>query len=358
MKKTDLVQFLLDHNKEQSKIFSCPDSVLWRRQYRAKHPTEIATLKCMDGRLHLPVMTNTPLGIIQPFRNIGGKFDLGWPFFGVVLKDWVDYAVSKGRDALILVSYHYSKGDIHRGCKGFGYDTEAAKSAAAQLRLQIESVFGKDHSVVYPVLIGIETDEDALILHGQKDRILDLSTINEANEDLLLNDLHSLFPDMKPQIIQDLLPLVIGNIKHIQEIRASGRKPVDLDHQEQILGIGRGFDWLHLHNKALLVGPFSYDLGDPISKAAGILLDNLQKGRIPESEGVVLLSSAVYRDEAGVEPALSREKAISLARFSFETIKTHVPDLLPHLSILMGTVDMNTREFHEIENDVLNLPLL
>lgn len=357
MRKSDLVQFLLDHNKEQSKIFSSPDSVLWRRQYRAKHPTEIAALKCMDGRLHLPVMTNTPLGIIQPFRNIGGIFDLGWPFFGVVLKDWVDYAVSRGRDSLILVTYHYSKGDKHRGCKGFGYDTEAAEAAATQLKAQIESVFGKGHAVVYPVLIGIETDEDALILHGRNNKIMDLSTQTNIDEDLLLNELHSLFPDMKTQIVQDLLPLVVGNIGHIQEVRASGRKPVDSDHKEQILGIGRGFDWLHLHNKALLVGPFSYDLGDPIAKAAGILLDNLQKGRIPKQEGVVLLSSAVYRDEAGVEPGLSREKAISLAKFSFETIQNHVPELIPHLSMLVGTVDMNTREFYEIKNDTLDLPL-
>ena len=235
MSESDLVQFLLDHNREQSKIFSSSDSVLWRKQYRAKHPTEIAALKCMDGRLHLPVMTNTPLGIIQPFRNIGGIFDLGWPFFGVVLKDWVDYAVSRGRDALILVTYHYSKGDKHRGCKGFDYDTGAAKAAATQLKEQIESVFGKEHAVVYPVLIGIETDEDALILHGQNNKVMDLSAITNSDIDLLQNELHSLFPDMKTQVIQDLLPLVVRNIGYVQETRATGRKPMDSDHREQIL---------------------------------------------------------------------------------------------------------------------------
>ena len=47
----------------------------------------------MDGRLNLALMTETPPGIVQPFRNIGGKFDLGWPYFGILMREWVDYAV-------------------------------------------------------------------------------------------------------------------------------------------------------------------------------------------------------------------------------------------------------------------------
>jgi hypothetical protein len=43
----------------------------------------------MDGRLNLPVMTQTAVGIIQPFRNLGGKFDLGWPFFQATLETWI-----------------------------------------------------------------------------------------------------------------------------------------------------------------------------------------------------------------------------------------------------------------------------
>ena len=27
-------------------------------------------------------------------------------------------------------------------------------------------------------------------------------------------------------------------------------------HQEQVLAVGRGFDWLHIPNKALIVGPY------------------------------------------------------------------------------------------------------
>ncbi len=354
MQNQKLINFLLEHNKKQSEEFSNPDAALLRRQYRAKHPTEIAAWKCMDGRLHLPIMTEIPLGIIQPFRNIGGQFDLGWPFFGLLIKEWVDYALSRGRDSLILVTYHFSKSDKHLGCKGFAYDTEAAKKFTTNLVAQVGRVFGGKHSVVYPIQVGIETDDDALILHGVNGDKLDLANESTGDEDVLRLKLRKLFPDMRAQMIEDLLPLLLGNIRHIAEMRKAKRPLGDIDHKEQILGIGRGFDWLHLHNKALLVGPFSYNLQDPIGKAAGILLENIKKGQIPKEEGVVLMSSAVYRDEVGIERQLATEKAVSLAKFGVDIIKSQVPDLVPHLSVLVGTVDLNTREFKRIPFDQLN----
>ena len=45
-----------------------------RKRYLARFPTAIAVMKCMDGRINLPVSTGTPPGIIQPFRNLGGFF--------------------------------------------------------------------------------------------------------------------------------------------------------------------------------------------------------------------------------------------------------------------------------------------
>ena len=185
MKKDTLIDFLLEHNKKQSVVFSDPDSALERRKYRSQHPTEIAAWKCMDGRLHLPIMTETPLGVIQPFRNIGGQFDLGWPFFGLLIKEWIDYALSRGRDSIILVTYHFSKSDKHLGCKGFAYDTEAAKKFTADLVQQVERVFGIRHSVVYPIHVGIETDEDSLTLHGVNGQLLNLGDEISTDEDTL-----------------------------------------------------------------------------------------------------------------------------------------------------------------------------
>lgn len=343
-----LITFLLRHNEKQGREFSNPDAALLRRQYRAKHPTEIAAWKCMDGRLHLPIITETPLGIIQPFRNIGGQFDLGWPFFGLLTKEWVDYAVSRGRDSIIFVTYHFSKSDPHLGCRGFNYDTDAAKRFTAGLVKQVERVFGAGHTVVYPIQVGIETDEDSLILHGADTQVFETAKHKDLDSERLREHLRSLFPDMKHQMLEDLLPLIEGNLRHVREVRHTKRPVGDNDHKEQILGVGRGFDWLHLHNKALLVGPFSYNLGDPIAKAAGILLDNIQKKRIPARDGVVLMASAVYREEVGIERQLANEKVVSLAHFSVETIREKVPNLIPYLHTLVGTVDLNTRKFAQI----------
>ena len=152
--------------------------------------------------------------------------------------------------------------------------------------------------------------------------------------------------------MEDLLPLLLGNIRHIDKVRKAKRPVSDIDHKERILGIGRGFDWLHLHNQALLVGPFSYNLQEPIGKAAGILLDNLKKGQISKEDGIVLMASAVYRDEVGIERQLANEKAISHAKLGYATIKDHVPELLEYLHVLVGTVDLNTRYFNRIKFEI------
>lgn len=348
MPNLQLTEFLLKHNQKQSTLFCSPDEALARRQYRFKHPTAIAAMKCMDGRLNLSIITKTPPGIIQPFRNIGGMFDLGWPYFGELLNDWVKNTISIGADCVILVTYHWSKGSKERGCKGFHYDVQSSFEYTKNLKRQVERVFGKIHSTVYPIQLGIETDEDALILHGENGETLNLANEPEIREMELYLQLQKLFPDMKRKILEDLIPLLLGNLRHISEVRETKRPIEDTQHKEQILAIGRGFDWLHLPNKALIIGPYSYNLSESIITASNILMDNLKKKRIPQNNGIVLMSSAAYRDEAGPERFRAIEKAQSLANFSLETIRTHVPKLIPHIRLLMGIVNLNTRLFKKV----------
>lgn len=103
---------LLSLNREHSALFTSEQ--LRRLQYRGRYPTEVAALKCIDGRVDLPNTTGTPMGIIQPFRNLGGKFDFGWPFFQEVFGQWVKYGIGKGRDCLVLLTYHFSRGEKRR----------------------------------------------------------------------------------------------------------------------------------------------------------------------------------------------------------------------------------------------------
>lgn len=343
----DLTQFIVSRNEEQSAAFRSAAARLARTRYRAEHPTEIAAWKCMDGRLNLSVYTKTPPGIIQPFRNIGGRFDLGWPFFAEVIKGWVNYSLGRGRRTLILVTYHFSKGDHHRGCAGWKYDTGAAHAAAQKLAEQTEHVFGKMPRMVYPVVVGVETDEEGLVLHGNG-MTLDVAELT-STEGLEMK-IRDMYPDMDTQMVADFLPLILGNWEHVRDVRASNRPPVDLEHREQIIAVGRGFDWLHLPNKALIIGPYSHEWPDAVATAGKIIMGNLKDGRVPEKEGVLLLISALSRDEEGSFGwNMAREKARYLRETSQKVLAEKVPEIVSHLKTLSGVTFADTRKLHPLD---------
>lgn len=342
------IEKIIALNEYHSKIFTDPKTFLERKLYRAKHSTEIAALKCMDGRLHLPVMTETALGLIQPWRNLGGRFDLGWPAFKEGMEGWVEYSSHKGRKCLVFITYHWSKGDTHRGCRGFNYDKEAAVNAAMNLKKQYDYVFGK--GPVYALVCGIETDEDGLVLHGNDNTTLDLEELeNTVSSEELLSKLQVLYPDMDEDMTNDLLPLVEGNVRHIAEIRRNKRPIADSEHREWVLGIGRGFDWLHEINMAFIIGHFDPDLRNTIKTGASLLQQNIEAGRVDPKNGIVLMTSAPYRHTAGYEQRLAEQKARFFKDFALDIIKTDVPELMEHLQSLAVTVDMNTRKINILE---------
>ena len=347
--KKDMIDFVLKRNQEQSADFCDPSVKLSRQKYRKAHPTEILAFKCMDGRLNLAVMTETPAGIIRPFRNVGGRFNLGWPFFGELLREHVSYAISENRAVLIFVTYHFSKGDMHRGCKGFGYDTATAKKNAHNLAAQVERVYGSKIRIVHPIVVGIETDDDSLIFHGENDASLNISESLSLSSDELKETLAKLYPDMLPQTLSDLMPLVLGNQEHVQTVRMQNREPIDLDHREQIIAVGRGFDWLHLPNRALIVGPYDHDWPTAVATAGGIVLDNIKQGRVPAEQGALLLVSSLSRDEIGSYGwNTAVEKAIYLEKIAYEVLVERVPELAPYLSKFSGVLDEHTRKFQPL----------
>ena len=341
------IDWLMDYAHRHSAEFQTTESHLARSLYIAQHPTAVVALKCMDGRINTSVATNTPAGIIRPLRNLGGRFDLGWPYFGEVLADQVENMVRQGRRTLALITYHYSKGDPHRGCAGFNYNTDAARKHTFEIKRQMEAVFGKGHSTVYPLVCGFETDEDALVLHGSNGEILDLSTLFSTDLDSLPTVLARLYPDMSDQIRQDLLPLVEGNIAHISQIRQSNRE-LNIEHREWIIGIGRGFDWLHAPNLALIIGPYSPDLADPIRKAAGIIAANMRTRRIPD-DGFLLLAESLYH-EIGIDRARAELKSGFLAEFAVAIIRDEFPKLKDKLHVRSAVIDWRSRAMELLDS--------
>jgi hypothetical protein len=340
------IDWLLDHASRHAGAFCSPESFLARKRYTAEHPTAILVMKCMDGRINIPIATNTPPGIIQPYRNLGGMFNLGWPHLGEILAHDVQEIVAAGRRVLMLITYHYSKGDPHRGCAGFCYDTEAAKAHTYSIKRQVEYTFGSGHGTVYPIVCGFETDEDALILHGNNGDTLDVAKLSDKDQDTLGLRLEALFPDMPNQVRQDLLPLLLGNRQHVAEVRRTPRD-LDIEHREWMICLGRGFDFLHMPNLALIIGPYSPDLADPIRKAAGIIENNMRAGRIPD-DGFLLLASVPYAD-IGVDRSRAELKSRFMMEFAADVISTEFPELARKMLMRTAVLNWRSRDLETLD---------
>ena len=342
------IDWLLELARNHEASYGSPEAFLARERYLAEHPSAIVVLKCMDGRINIPVATNTPPGIIHPIRNLGGMFNLGWPHLGEVLANYVHERVSSGRRVLMLITYHFSKGDEHRGCAGFCYDTATAKAHTYAIKKQVEYTFGSGHGTVYPIVCGFETDEDALILHGSNGDVLDISKLGARDADTLGLRLEALYPDMPNQIRQDLLPLLLGNIDHIAEVKRAARA-LDIEHREWMICVGRGFDFLHMYNLALIIGPYSPDLADPIRQAAGIIENNMRAGRIPD-DGFLQLASAPYV-EIGVDRARAELKSRFLSQFAAEVIRNEFPELAGKMFMRTAVLNWRSRKLEMMADE-------
>jgi hypothetical protein len=151
-----------------------------------------------------------------------------------------------------------------------------------------------------------------LVIHGAGETTLDLATFSENDAATLEPRLAALLPDMPAQMRVDLLPLLRGNLEHIALVREQARRHerlLGVEHREWMICLGRGFDFLHTPNLALIIGPYSPDLADPLRKAAAIIEGNMKAGRIPD-DGFLLLASVPY-DEIGVDRARGIEITLS-----------------------------------------------
>jgi hypothetical protein len=167
-----------------------------------------------------------------------------------------------------------------------------------------------------------------------------MAELTDADRDGLPRRLVALLPDMPAQVCTDLLPLLLGNLDHIAEVRQVERA-LDIEHREWMICIGRGFDWLHMPNLALIIGPYSPNLDDPIRKAAGIIQSNMQAGRIPD-DGFLLLASAPY-DEIGVDRARAVLKARFMSQFAAEVIRKEHPAVAEKMSMRTCVLNWGTR---------------
>ncbi|HEY4521164.1 MAG TPA: hypothetical protein VJL57_02065 [Candidatus Paceibacterota bacterium] len=134
------------------------------------------------------------------------------------------------------------------------------------------------------------------------------------------------------EILDDLLPLIVGNQKYVKDMRGQNRPAVDMEHKEQIIAVGRGFDWLHLPNRALIIGPYDPRWEDAVAVAGTIVLGNMKAQRIPETDGALLLLAAPFRT-VGADAGVAVEKALFLERESRRVLEERVPEIVKILKV-------------------------
>ena len=91
------IDWLTDYAHRHSAEFQSSESYQARSFYIAQHPTSVVALSCMDERVNLSVATDMSSGIILSFRNLGGRFSLGWPYFGKLLAGKMRNMIAQGR---------------------------------------------------------------------------------------------------------------------------------------------------------------------------------------------------------------------------------------------------------------------
>jgi hypothetical protein len=306
-------------NAEQSKRYV--DEEAARRRYWAEHTTFFACVKCMDGRVLFPSMTKTPIGIVKPFRAIGGKFNVWWPSFLGRVRHWTDKGMMRGSRSVMFVTYHYSASDAHLGCAGWKYDTKAARAHAEQLQRDLSYVFGEQLTAI---VAGVETDKDLLVLHGPQGDISGKSVVSMTKEDVFA-ELQKVFPGMEERVAADIVPFLLGNAARYQELVQHPREIQEMGHNERVIAIGQGFDWLADANVALIINDADPNLADSIRVAGSLIEKNL--AHAAENDHATICTSIPYR-EPGMDYRQAVARAIGLRRFAESILSESAPTLM------------------------------
>lgn len=310
---------IIQINAEQSARYVADDSA--RRRYWATHRTFFGAIKCMDGRVLFHTMTRTPLGLVKPFRAIGGKFDVWWPSFLGRVHHWVQTAMAMGSRNLILVTYHFSASDSHLGCAGWAYDTSAARIHADRLATGLTDVFGEQLTAV---VTGVETDRDELILHGPSGDVTGAACIGKSIDEIR-EIVRRAFPSMVPEAIEDLIPFLRGNALHVADLTEHPRDLTARGHNERIIALGQGFNWLAQANLALIINDADPDLAKSIRVAAGLIEKNLSTA--PSGDDATILTCVTYR-EPGMDFRQATARSKGLRAFVERVIGESNPALI------------------------------
>lgn len=353
--KNETTRRLIDLNGKQSRKFVEYENESLREFYREKFSIEILVHKCSDGRLSFAQLVSFVLGVLNLISQVGSFFDLGDSYLSAQVQEWIKNAMASKKKCLVISTYHFSKGDKQRGCAGHNNDTQQALMWAKKLVNQYRIMFGDliEKSVLYPIVVGMETDSDGLIFHGDFGKIFSVTeNINLGIGEIELR-LAELYPRMPNDIRGDLTKLVLGNFEHVKSYHKKSKNPLDLVHRESSILVGEGcYGWMrHNPNIALVIGPYNNSLFTfqrAIVTAGGIVLKNIEEGRVSKENGVTVMCTGLIKK--GTNYAAEVLKAILLHEICERVLMEKVPRLGEcNLEVIAGVIDKKDFLFHGID---------
>ena len=352
---SEKIKELLRLAEEKEELFRSQTEA--RNHYRRLHPLQIACGICSDGRLNPRILTGAPLGIIDPYRSIGAKFDLKAGNFQHAIQHWKEAARTTGADCLFISTYHYAKGEDHRGCLGQGYNTERAIKSAMALKTSLDRVYAgqkTDSNMLFTLVFGIETDGGSLLLHPENGGPpIDVASLPVDMSDIaisaLLVELYPYIADKALNVLRDLAPLIKGNIAHVASIKGT-KNPEDGVHKEWVVAIGRGFPWLYT-DIAMIVGLWEMDITASIHVAATIVERNMLAGVFKGDP--VLLTSAVY-DGTDFSRRFAKLKSLGLFEIGSKVIREQFPELPTRIRSLMTIFNPSTFQVKVFDENDMN----
>lgn len=98
---------------------------------------------------------------------------------------------------------------------------------------------------------------------------------------------------------------------------------------------------------ALIIGPYSPELADPIRKAACIIEANMRGGRIPD-DGFLLFSSVPHED-IGVNRARAVHKWRFMAQFATDVVRETYPELASRMTVRETVLNWHSRSVEALD---------
>lgn len=247
-----------------------------RTAYLASHLFKKELKECIDDRtLDAHTALGMLVGIPEFFRSAGGMSDLGSHSHARRCLDSVRKAKHievNGQPhpmkVLRLNTAHHSVSmPSTASCAAFKHNTKKAVRFMQRSAEELNFAFAGD-IVAVPCLL--DTDWDAHTFFGPngqldvRDLVHHAKMQNGSSTTYVIDRLRQIFPMSWEPLAKmeapyreafhvELAEMVIANLAYVREVLASHRPVEVLDHQGEIVFVGRHADWIERHNRVFLI---------------------------------------------------------------------------------------------------------